>query len=744
MKKLSAIAMSLTFMLTVFSCGERKITETNQSAQENVQLLQYKSADLRISDDFSDIYSFNCNKSEVYIFGELKNGGICGYTTDFNYTDYSEFRFVPSENEEVLTGAINRVGKKLVLTEEDGTSMLYIYSREDEPESKNELGELSCGYTKPTIVCGSDYYYINCSDAVYVTTAKGELKGKVNTGGKTVFGVSADSDGNIVILMYDMKNGLSLGIADGTEITETQAMENGINSTPYSLCSGNNDYRLYAVYDTGLYGLKGNKWEQLSDLMDTGFNCYTFYKMIPTGEKDIAVLRWDNVPSMHIISEMDISEIKPRQVVTVASLSSGIPLHDNEIKKFNKNSEDYRVQLIDYTENGDYSKGAEKLRMDMITGNAPDIILLNDENPVDTFANNSTLFCDLYEFMENDEDISKEDILPNIREGLERKGKMVMVSPNFFFQTVPANPEIKGVKENWSLDDFYESYRNKNDRMTLFRFEDTELRWGFFYQAIKPHFFIDYEKAECNFNTPDYINAIKFFNDNEIGLTTTAYDTLLGDMYYDISQNDLLDGKIYCNFENHDAWFGSIFENVRLNKCILAGSPNNNGECGSYIMLGVSYAIMANAKNKEGAWSFLKSMLTDEYYNVPESYYCFPIIEKYFDEHAKTTMDKFPTFDYDKKTGKMSDEIVYMDWDYRTYNDRGEVVSRILLEPFTQEEYEHYSDLVKSAKVVRSDGEIERICNMELAKCFDGELSAEETAEHIQERVALYLSEKYG
>lgn len=745
MKRLLAIAISLTFMVTAFSCGEKKNTETNQSSQENVQLLQYKSADLKIADDFSDIYSLDCNSTEVYIFGELKNGGFCGYTTDFNYTDYSEFRFIPSENEEVLTGAISKLGKKLVLTDEDSRTILYIYSREGELESKNELGEIYDNFNRPTIICGSDYYYINCSGTVYVTTANGELKGTVNTGGKTVFGISADSDGNTVILTYDINSGLSLGILDGTEITDTQKLKNGINSTPYSLCKGNNGYRLYAVYDNALCGLKDDKWEKISDLMDTGFSSSTIYRMIPSGENDLTVLIWGSGSSMYLISETDISEIKPRQVVTLAAFGEGLTGIDTEIKNFNENSEDYRVEVKYYLNTDDYSLSFDDLRRDILTGNAPDIIPFDPSMPVDSFSNCSTLFCDLYKFMEKDGDIAKEDILPNIREGLERNGKMVMITPEFSFNTVPANPKVQGVKENWSLDDFYETYKNKPENINAFSYEEFEPRISFFVQAIKDFYFIDYDKAECSFNSPDYINALKFFNDNNIGLTTSEYEAYSGDMGLISYENEFFEGKTYCNFGSASIqYFGSIFEDNRVNNSILAGFPNNNGESGSYITLGRSYGIFANANNKEGAWSFLKTLVSDEYYSSTEHYYCFPILEKYFDERAETTMGKFPTFETDENYMIISNDVIYEDWEFKRYNGNGEEVFQLTPEPFTQEEYEYYSNLVKTAKVVRFDGQVETIYFEELLKCFNNELSAEETAEHIQERVSLYLSERYG
>ena len=83
------------------------------------------------------------------------------------------------------------------------------------------------------------------------------------------------------------------------------------------------------------------------------------------------------------------------------------------------------------------------------------------------------------------------------------------------------------------------------------------------------------------------------------------------------------------------------------------------------------------------------------------------------------------------------------EWRYEAYNNEGQLVIDKEIAPFTQEECDYYKNIIKNAKVLRSDVTAGNIIREETMPFFEGECTAEKCAEMIQNRVSLYLSERY-
>ncbi len=389
--------------------------------------------------------------------------------------------------------------------------------------------------------------------------------------------------------------------------------------------------------------------------------------------------------------------------------------------------------------------------MQIISGDAPDILPQVMAVGIDTV--NPAAFADLYEFIDNDPDISRDDFLPNVLKGMERDGRMVALAPTFEFHTVTAKGSYTGVRENWSVDDFITAYKNKPADKEMFRFQESSARSGYFSEVVTLPFFVDYDKAECHFDSPEFIKLLSFFNDEKIGLSMTEYNNLSGEFNYDLITAPVKYGNLFVDFEQFNIpWFGSFLEQKRIeydNDYVIAGYPYDGKRSGSYISIqNDAVAITATSKHKEGAWEFLRMMLTDEYYTEINSnkYLSFPSLKKRFDELAGYTMqDGYPFFKADDSGRIIPGEFEKREWKYWDFDkETKQVTEGDKVEPFSQEEYNYFYNLVTTAEVLNQDTEIYQIVNEETMKFFDYECSAEECAKMIQNRASLYLSERYG
>lgn len=83
--------------------------------------------------------------------------------------------------------------------------------------------------------------------------------------------------------------------------------------------------------------------------------------------------------------------------------------------------------------------------MDMLSGKTPDILMIGNETPADTYVTKG-IFADMYEFIDSDSELSREDFLPNLLKASETDGKLYTFSDRFKVFTVLGKTSIFGDK----------------------------------------------------------------------------------------------------------------------------------------------------------------------------------------------------------------------------------------------------------------------------------------------------------
>lgn len=748
MKKTLSIILAASLVcggLTACSSGNSKESTSAQISE----LRSYKAASIGMADDFSEItgISKNCG-GNVLIFGELCSGGWSGYVTNSKFNEYSEFRFTPQENETVQGAALLSGEKKAVLTLLGGETFIYVYNSNNNLEKTLNCGEIldeNSNVKARLYNNGDDGFFINVrNDEVFAVSPDGHLIGELKCG-STISGVANNSENELNVLLTDFKE-LTVNSVDAQSlsVTEKVSYEAG-SSSGYAVGAGAGDYKLIYLDNGAIFGLSDTDKVRLVNFTDLEFHEYEVQDIIMLSDGSIAVLIYSG--EMYLLTEQDISELKSKEVITMATWSEN-GMYDEEVKYFNSHNDDYKIEYR--TLEGNYfDEQLANLRLQVLSGDAPDIIPQITALNVDSL--NTAVFTDLYEFIDNDSELSRDDFLPNVRKGMERDGRMIMISPTFSFHTVTAKG-YPGVRENWSIDDFIYAYENKPENKEIFRFIDSTCRSAIFDFVVKTPFFIDYENAECHFDSPEFIKVLNFFNDKKIGLSMTEYDNLSGDQFYDMIPFPIKDGNLFVDFEAFDIqWFGSFLDQKRNeyeNDYVLAGYPFDGKRSGSYISLDECCAIMEKSAHKEGAWQFLRMMLTDDYSTKvnTQKYLSFPVLKKRFDELADFTMQEgYTYFAFDENYKIIPDKFEKVEWRYYDWDEENKkMIDMGKMEPFTQEEFDYYYNVVTNAEVLRYDNEVGSIVNEETWKFFDYECTAEECAKMIQNRVSLYLSERYG
>ena len=93
------------------------------------------------------------------------------------------------------------------------------------------------------------------------------------------------------------------------------------------------------------------------------------------------------------------SEVKDKKTLVLACNGIDYDVRNN-IVKFNKNNDEYRITIQDYaalynTED-DYQAGLNRLNADIVSGKIPDILVIDDNMPVESYVSKEMCIRDKY------------------------------------------------------------------------------------------------------------------------------------------------------------------------------------------------------------------------------------------------------------------------------------------------------------------------------------------------------------
>lgn len=508
-----------------------------------------------------------------------------------------------------------------------------------------------------------------------------------------------------------------------------------------TIMAGTDKYDLLVSRESGLigYDIETGETEMIIDWLKSGFDTTAMdsngTSVLPDGR--IVCLTYDydfngggyswssDDMVINLLTKVDPSEIPDKKLIKIYALYLDVGIK-RQIVEFNKTNEEYKIELTSYDDYAakSYNDALTRMNNDMISGNIPDIIVLNNELPIDSYISKG-LLADLYEFMDKDESINKDDYLTNIFEAYEVDGKLYELVPCFSICTLVGKSKIVGEEPGWTMDEFMALVNANPDKM-VFGYEME--RSGVFMELISNCYssYINSETGECRFNSDDFIQLLEFANKfpKEID-----WDTLYDDDNYWMEQESrfrddksLINSQYMSNFrslrEMEKATFGEAIT--------FKGYPGAAGN-GASIDANTEIAITSKAANPDGAWEFVKYFLSEEYQDQFEWEYPIRISS------------------LEKQMAKAKERPYWLNADgEKEYYDNTFWIANqeVKIGENTDEDNQRVLDLIKSTtNVSRRDKNIYKIIEEEAAAFFEGQKSAKDVADIIQNRVSNYIAE---
>lgn len=679
---------------------------------------------------------------------------------------------------------------------------LYTYSPDGELLTENEITGLPLS-AKDGIVLGSiaadgktvvadinGTYEVFSADGTYI----GELTAENE---QSIENIGTDRDGNIICTVRTDDESVQFRhvTADGA-LEETDLTYKFPESAYYNIVPGSGDYSMYVSSMTTIYGIRAedNSIEALFSLNAAGLNSSSFSDFSVGSDGCFIIPRHMSDPTVKKYTPCDPSELENLPVITIGiGTYNEDPTLSDVIEEFNENNDSFRVELKYYMENvtapnhidsddeeafaaleekldAAYNTACEAIRQDALDGDLPDILILGGGDGIDGQFGNIDLaemdaLCDLYDFMDKDDTLKRESFIPNVLNIVDEAfDGHAYALPTGFSVTLPnaAKSRYVGDVEKLDFDAYMDLIENEADILGR---DDADIRPTRNERRGIANLlqWIDVEKAECHFDSPQFLRYLEYCyagepnpEDDEV----YAYEKPTeeeAEQYYIRQQNLYIEDHALLNdiyIANYNAYLYDVIGAFGGEDITVLGDVDGEKGMASLGFHGSRFAIPKCSENKELAWEFIKYWLSDRFYNknALNGYmfrFGFPVTVSALDlcrNAAKEPQDNTSYAGYENYTGYLYC-TAYRDenGDYK-YNKLGNVTDEVIAK---------VDDYINSAVITpeanRPSGEkgekfsdVYDIFDEEMDRLFHNEITPEECAYMLQNRVSIYLSEQFG
>ncbi len=488
----------------------------------------------------------------------------------------------------------------------------------------------------------------------------------------------------------------------------------GVIETDYASGLGN----IVAIEDGFLYC-------QNNELIEYHYNSQTAKKLLNLPSygitsSDILFLtkRGDAIEIICNLGESDRSEFvlftpgeTEKKTVTLGMVMTAQDL-ERMVTEFNRYSREYRVEMVDYSERtGDYDRAVEQLKLDVITGTAPDIIAVSGID-YSMFSEKGVL-ADLYGFMKEDEGCSKDMLVQSVVKAYEDGGHLYSITPAFQLHSMWGHGDVIGEHRGVTFEKLFQILEDSGkDLNSIAGFSGDEPVLTRLCTVAMDEF-VDWENGTCYFDG-DYFKKVLSFAKEYTG-------NYAGGTYRQRIQNRevVMSVGIISSMVDYQ-----IEKELYGTDVAFIGYPVAEGTGTVITFRGSDVAINAQKENQEGAWEFVKFYLLNGYDGQG-----FPIVQEQFDQVLDEAMEEeyFTTEEGEQRKPKGH---------YSAGDDN------IIIYAATQEDVDMVRRLVEGAENrFEPHWAIQAIINEEAEGYFTGQIDINKTAEKIQNRVSLLLQE---
>jgi len=587
-------------------------------------------------------------------------------------------------------------------------------------------------YIRTFSIDSYDNIYLATDQTIYVMTNDGRLQFRLEVQ-NWIDQLLTMSDGTVAFSGY-MESGRALRTIDFVARTWGEDIPLPFNAG--NIFPGGGEYSLVYTDNSNLFGISTETGETVkllnwinSDIRNDGLGNIT---ILPDGRVMCTNQRWNQSSGevtfeLIILTQVPYDTLPPRTILTLATVWLDWTLR-NAIVDFNRTNTTYRIQVNDYSEfntEDDWNAGLTRLTTEMISGRIPDMLDLQGL-PYQQYVARG-LLEDLYKFIDNDPTMSRRDLMEDIFRATEMNGGLYQIFTNFYIQTVVGHPSVLGPGMGWNMDEFAAVLRANPQAEYPMGFGITRASFLSDAVSISIDEYVDWARGMCYFDRGDFAQLLEFANTfpEEFDWSSMREDMMYRDPFEMIANGQQLMMSMGISDFRSIQMYRAVFGGDIVFKGFPTASRNGNA-LSVYSGIGMT----SRCRDKEGAWTFMRTILTEEWQNANVTW-GLPTNKAAFDEKLVEAMT--PQYYIDEDGNEV--EISMGGWGW------GSMV--LDWYAMTQQEADQLMELINSVSGVRFYEEsLMNIINEGAADYFAGRSSAQDAARIIQSRASIFIAEQ--
>lgn len=582
-------------------------------------------------------------------------------------------------------------------------------------------------------------------DRIQVLDSAGKLLRSVDVSGMEIKNVIEQGDDRFLFLGLKAKEFSYSLYAFSLKENGTFEKLDEFNGSLVSIFRGNAKNSLLVSKDGYLYeyALDTKKITGILRYIDNGLDGNKLTYAYPMDEEHYVLIFFEN-PSfcskLAILGKNGAGEKKKEIHFATMLLSDQM---ERKIDAFNMTNEQYRIVVDDYGKADEFptaeefEKGLLQFQLDILYGSGADIIDLAHYVDLDHYTNKG-IIEDLLPYIQRDEELREEDFLPNILEAYKKDGKLYYLPSFFSVSCIMTTPEILGedmrTDVSWTLEEFMEYTQELPKDMRIFDTYHTCENLLREFIADNMETLIDWKKLTCHFNSEEFISLLEYCKDNFL-TSSEVSEIISGQEEFEWESTRLMKHQVAFTMAQVTPGYFALNEQLFGEEPVVKGFPSGHGT-GLYILdnSGLMIGINSRSKYKDVIWEFMRQWyLYDEQSKIQlgalYSYPAYPVRKDCFDAYMENIKTEELKYEIDGK---------------RYYLALDEGNRTICVDRPTDEMIEQAKWLVEMADCTSENvlSPVFDIIEEETESFFAGQKTAKETAQLIQSRVSIYVSEQ--
>ncbi len=788
MKKLLSLTLTLAMLISAVSCDkkEKQKAQPKQSyTAEKMSVAAYKKEALPLPENMQMVYSvmpYNNGEDYLMLGTSTRTPEIWKVKGDFSESEiieYPEFDVGVNYN---LT-ATNDGTIVLFVCHADYGDLppipLYEYPNEEEQEKYDAAAEYSFmiktyspdgklqsevtvedfgvvpdkSVNLQAVYSDGEIVIAEINGGFEMFDFNGKYLGEFKTDKGEVDCFGQDNQGNIICALKNTVEEQEILTfckveKDGT-LTELNNTEYNFDETVYEMQATSGEYCLLLRTNSQIYGVKSETQEIVSlfDISTSGYstNYIEGYSIMPDGN---IALMLNNSKEWKV----ELKKFIPRteeELANIKTITLGIEgdaFIEDYVTEWNDGGNDFLVEIVKYS--ADYENRDavfDQLKQDAISGNLPDIMHFNRDyavmNDVDFAA--MGVLEDLYTYMDKDEVFTRDYFMPSVLSCFEYNDELLVLPNRVSLELgTVAKTKFVGDGSDWN----FEKHLDMTINPPIEREIENDSKYTRLSLGVSWSDWIDYTDGTCHFTDDSFIRYLNFCNEAEV--IEYAYEEKTDEEWQAYLNSDerkedrrrealkyIEDREIFSTEGIH-----TYSNYTELTKGKFGGEPITVlGD----ITLNAhdQLAITKTSENKELAWEFIKSLMTDQYYTDNLDWSPFPVTKTGY----KLYNDHYFYNNYFDFTDDYYDEDIrgYVGLVYHVSDDELMKIGKVTEEDAAAVD-KYFNMATRKHKITFKEDKMYEIFYEEIDRFFSGGCTAEECAEVLQDRISTYISEQIG